>query len=597
MRINLLAGLLVASSCFATNIAFTDANILAFNYVLNAGNYYSAATDAEIAFKVNIATNTLSATFYGVASLKVSIDGGAVFTVAPLSAVTPTLTTIKNNLSVGNHNVRIWSAANDSFYSGSAAFVTDGSGTVADTTFSTFYTISAAPFTTYGVLTGNPWGNNTSGYPSWPFAYDGPGLGASSVDMGIQYYGTGACQSIYVYSGLTPGDASWALYQDGTSVGSVNTQTGGGVYQLLSVCGLNASQHLYEWMSYNLLAGPNGVIYVMPSGTLSTVAVTARKAAGIYGDSIVAISNPSSGDTRLAWWAATNANNMNLMRMGKGGQKVVTWGRDNTDVITGGAHGVPTLVIHELGVNDQQAYTVAADITTFQTAVGVELTNMAAGMAAGSRMLWQQILPNTAAQSAQRGAYNAAIVAAVATYNGGSPSVTACTYSTTGWVNTTTDMNGDGLHPILQNASSAQYPFGNPLVGYGKISNRMSPILAAYLPSATSYTQSVTSGTTTLPLPVSVTLTLGGSATWADTISYTSSVSSDVVCLGASCAQGTATLPANTGGATTTLKVYPSTVGTRTLTPANLPDCWVAPGVITVTATANANTYVLLGDQ
>lgn len=571
----LLLLLALAPSLYAADIPFTDSNLLPVGWTTSGATRFPNTQDGAIYFKVNIGTNTLKTTFYGTQAFKFSIDGGSTISVSPLSSSVPTLTTISSSLSPGSHDVYAWGSQSDTVISTAAAFTTDGSGSLADTRFGTLYETKTGTLATYGKIRSCPWQTTSLGtYASSAFAYDAT-MGGNSADAGEAYYATGDSQSVYVYAGLTSGGAGYALYQDGVSVGTASTSANGGVFQMLFITGLDSGQHLYEWISNKIQSGPNGIVFVMPSGSVSTVTAAAKSCVGIYGDSITALSAVTPGDSRLAWWAATYAAGFDNMRMGQGGQKVVTFGRDNTAAITGGANGVPTIVIHAFGVNDQQAYTGPSDITTFQTAALTELQNMDAGPLGGSRQLWQYILPNAAGNSAQRGAYNTAIAAAVASYNGGAHTTTACAYDTTGWINTTTDTIGDALHPILQNAASTTYPFGNPLLGYGKISNRLSFILSGYGSAGKSFTF-------TGPAFGYVGV---DSAVYTLTPSVTGAVfNGEPITLSDGGAGGTFTpnLTALTDGASSVTFTYKGTsIGVKTISVSGLANCWTAPPSLT----------------
>ena len=597
MRTNLILLALLGSPAWAaTNIAFSDPNVLAIGWSSSGTARYPVAQDGALYF--TFSGTQLQATFYGTQPFRFAIDGGTAIAVSPLSSVTPTLTTVITGLTSGSHTVYAWGSSSDTELAAATAFTTDGTGSVVNPTFGTLYQVTSAPFSTYGRITDCPYTTGPGGYPDWPLSYDSA-MGNSSTELGARYYATGSTQSVYVYA---PGGTSWALYQDGVAAGVASPDAAGGAYQLLQVTGLDAGQHLYEWVAYGILSGANGLIYVMPSGLLSSVSVPARLCVGIYGDSIAALAQFGSGtpDSRLAWWAATHATGFDLMRMGKGGQKVVTFLETNTAAITGAVPTVPTIVIHEGGVNDQQAWTGTApnDAATFQAAVLAELSNMAAGLPTGVRMLWEQILPNTAAQSQERGNYNAAIIAAIAVYNAGAPTAQACTYNSDNWINPAMDTVGDGLHPELQNAPSAGYPFGNPLQGYGKISNRLSLILAGYGASGSSLTVSGPASGAIHAASTSFTVSAGvsGAQFSGENIAIGDGGKAGwfVASTGDS-GTGSMTVATAVGSSSFTFTYTPASIGIAQISYNGLPDCWTAPASMPYTARSPIATGFLIG--
>lgn len=604
--------LLFAGLCLpalATNIAFTDSNIRAFGgapctgvgctnaFTPSGAIYFAPGLDAEIDFSVNIGTNTLQTTFCGTANIKLSIDGAAATTITPPGACgSPTLKTLSNSLTPGTHTVKIWVAASDSQFSSTAAFVTDGSGTVASATNGTFFGVgkTATPFVTYGQILDNPWQATAGqdGYAGdWPLAYDNTGFGQSSTEAGIRYYSTGSTiQSIYVYA---PTNTSWFLFVDGIYNTTVNILPSGGGFQLLTVTGLDAGQHLYEWGNDNILDNIGGLVYVMPGagGALDAKAVIPQNCIGVYGDSIAAIAHPTSGSTRYAWSEATRAAGFCLMRMGIGARRVglSAFGsnyflRDNTGAITGGANGVPSIVLLEGGVNDMFDYDgVTYTPAEFQSAYLTQLNNMATGMAANGMMLTEQILPTTITNFAQRPNYNAAIIAATASYNASKiNNVTACTFNTDFWIVPGTDTD-DGLHPDLSNPPSADFPWGNPLHGYGKITTRLSFVFAGYGTAGASVTLTGPAGGPVGQVSTNFTIApvVSGAVFSGETITPSDGA-------GGTFTPSTVTLTAATNSATFTYT--PSLGGVKSISLTSLPNCWTVPPSLTYTSLATSST-------
>jgi lysophospholipase L1-like esterase len=126
-------------------------------------------------------------------------------------------------------------------------------------------------------------------------------------------------------------------------------------------------------------------------------------------------------------------------RVGTGGAKASTFGRDNTALVTGLVQA-PVKVFEMFGVNDMQ---LAVNVATFQADVQTMLVNLRAGLPS-AKIYCRGILnvASSISNSAQRGAYNAAKAAAVAAI--GDSNIVFI--STDGWINPATDTY-DGLHP------------------------------------------------------------------------------------------------------------------------------------------------------
>jgi hypothetical protein len=464
----------------------------------------------------------------------------------------------------------------------------------------TTYQIGTTPFTTYGATDGCPVFQTVSGNPNTAWWYNGGQNGGSATpyDGAVRFpvVGGGGAGSITIAVLAYQTANALALYEDptATSDGTLKATSGtlaqDGTFKTTSFASLDPG-HTYEILSYLIPSGgatANGIASVtITGGTIGGTATFKRPCGALYGDSIVAYSNIEASaavDIRETYYPAFLAAGYSLLRAGAGGQKVVTWGELSSSAVTNATPTLPTLVVHALGVNDQQAWVNAGSITTFQAGVVTELQNMAAGVAAGAKMLWQQVLPNAAAQSAERGPYNTAIIAAVAAYNA-SPTngITACSYSTDSWVNTTTDMNGDGLHPVVSNAPSSGVPFGTPLIGYGKIANNMSFILAGYQSASYALTGPA-SGTVGLAATFTIAPTVSGAVFGPD---WTATPSDSGA--GGTFSPSTVTLTA--GAASATFTYTPAAIGAKGITLGSLADCQAAPGSLTYTATGVSSSY------
>lgn len=581
MRYRVLAFLAVAAGQLsATNIAFTDSNLLTYGWSASGGNYVTAGQDAPILFTVNIGTNTLRTTAcsaIGGGTFHASIDGAAAITITPASGCGggPQIVTISSSLTPGNHSVYVWGSLNDTVLSGTAAFVTDGSGTVADSRFGTVYDSTNSTYSTNCAVMDGPQTQATSGYHTWPEAYYGA-FGTPPTETGQACYATTVNLAALVYVGS---GAAYVLYSDGTQVATAAASTTiGGAFQWIFFTGLDPAQHLYRVEAY-LTYAAQGVVAMMPSGTIDARAVTARPLMVLYGDSIPMYSHWDAGtDYRLGWSQSTEATGYDISRSGQGGTDLVTVGYPNVAAVWASAYATPKVVDNEWGSNDMQHQT---DLATFQTDVTATLTAEDAHIATGGKLLWEGILPGDgAAHVADRPAYIAAEVAGVAAYSGTHP---ACFYSTDNWIlGTPPDTYPDNLHPVPSNAPSAAHPFGNPLIGQGKIDNRLAFILAGYGSQGQSFGISgPASGTVGVAQTLTITVPITGQVFDGETATLTDSSSGAFT-------PNPVTL---TNAATSvTVSYTPASAGAKSITASVLADCWTAPGAFSFTASAPASS-------
>lgn len=430
-------------------------------------------------------------------------------------------------------------------------------------------------------------------YPPYPTTYDGSfgAISNPSTELAIRYYGAGSTQSIVAQStgGLPP--AQWALYADGVQVGAATGTFNGPQFQTFAVSGLDANQHLFEWWAYGIQSGIQAVVSVTSSGTIRRNPPPPRTCVGVYGDSIVDLRSSGATDSRLTWSPAMRINGFDIMRAGAAGQPVSGVLEKNTWAITGAHPLAPSIVITEGGSNDQR---LGISVPTFQAAVLNELTQLATGMPKGGKILRQQIPPNAQANSSQRPAYNAAIVAAVNAYNAANPRIPACTYSVDSYgispvpgVDTV-----DGSHLIAQNPPTPGHPFGWPLKGYGKLTNALSLILAGYGPAASSV---LLSGPSSGTAGVSSTFTVAAAAAGAVFSAGETFTISDGGFGGSftdstgEAGTGSMTIHPPYGSTSIQVGYTSSSEGTRPLSISGLPNCYTAPAPHSFTIGAATN--------
>lgn len=174
--------------------------------------------------------------------------------------------------------------------------------------------------------------------------------------------------------------------------------------------------------------------------------------------------------------------------------------------------------------------------------------------------------------------FDVAIAAALA----GHP--TACFAERLDWIDTVawTGSTGDRQSDQVHVHASSKTP---PLFGYAKLANRENPIAQGWINGSSFNISGSSTGTVGLSTNLSTVPTGGWLWDGNETLTITSSVSTDTVCIGASC--GTHTITATPGAGTTpTVSIRPATVGSRTLTSSGLANCWTAPSPFTLTAGA-----------
>jgi hypothetical protein len=329
---------------------------------------------------------------------------------------------------------------------------------------------------------------------------------------------------------------------------------------------------------------------------------------GECGSSVVDIVGDPSGGS-----ATTNADQTHYALLGaafgataqgfsSAGQNLFTTLRDTCPSAMqplGGAH--PVFSFMEPDSNDV-AHSVA--LSDYQSAGQTTTTNIMAAAAHPVKLFW--LSPNISANSntsigncpvsvrACYASYTAALAAGVAAAadpntvfvhtvalpNGGPDRLNSACFPTAN-----ADMQSDCNHP---NAATAM---GQP--GYGKFANREAPIAAGqFLGQSFVVTGPTTDRIGGVSTPF--TSTIGGaaaSATWMDIVTVSSSESSDRLCIvGGACATGSISLPASLGLSAWQFTVGTSTEGARTLSFSNMPEGWIAPPALTLTATASPNT-------
>jgi lysophospholipase L1-like esterase len=237
------------------------------------------------------------------------------------------------------------------------------------------------------------------------------------------------------------------LYMDGTRIGSVVTPAASTFAYAELGTGLDASSHLWEIVFTAEGGGYLYQVYLGPGALLETKPAP-RPVAIWYGDSIAAGAGLPSTDKRQIDYFPYPTGYTGY-GLGFVGTAVTTYLRDNAYRL-GVGPVPPSLVVSAGGVNDQgNALDGNPPPSSFGTDYVTMLGNIAGYMQAGGTILVRAILPNTGTNYANRGLFNAAISAAVTTYNASKVNgVTAQYMETDGWIiGTCCADTVDGLHP------------------------------------------------------------------------------------------------------------------------------------------------------
>lgn len=402
--------------------------------------------------------------------------------------------------------------------------------------------------------------------------------------------------------------------------GSISTRTavaGSPSYSTTAFGSLNTGAHVFR-VALSSTAGPwraQGFAALRCSGCAFTTKPVLRSLAGICGASVANITGGGGGTENAdqSHWGLLSAA-FGTIFQGASASGIDLYGVSGAleqicpaDLVPyGGAS--PSFVFMEPDSNDV-AHSIS--LANYQGAAQATTTAIMANAAPPAKLFW--IAPNISGNinttvgncatsvAACYASYTTALAAGVAAAanantvfihtvslpNGGPDWLNSLCAPTAG-----ADLKSDCLHP------PAATTFTMP--GYGKFANRYAGIQAGQTCGASWAVTGTTS--TVIPSPVSLTLTYAPCATtgaslpvWIDTITYTSSVLTDILCYGATCSTGSVVMPSSLGTNTAALTIYASTVGSRTLTPSNLPEGWVSAGTVTLTATPSGATYILIG--
>lgn len=397
-----------------------------------------------------------------------------------------------------------------------------------------------------------------------------------------------ACAMPSLYAWAYNGSGKFALYMDGTQIGSLIVPPGGSHWAPLTFAasGLDPGCHMWEIVA---TATAGSYIYglLLPAGATLGSQPALKLLATCYGDSIcagVGITGYPSDIRAIDYWFRDTGLSYVVYESGNPSQPVstVTSGsgtsgflKNNTAQIS--TRTPPTIAIAQGAVNDEifSGFASPSDAGSTFTADHVTmLNNLAARMQAGGKLLVRGILPYIGTNSANRLSWEAAQSASTTTYNSAPiNAVTACFYNTDGWIGAG-DWS-DNLHPndagnakvrareipIVAGAASSSYTISGPSSGKVGI-------------TSTAYTITMANGATFASgqkFPISDG-GKGGTITPSAGSPGTSSVTFDVSSLA--------------GSTSATFTYRPLTPGATTLTvghDATAQQCWTDPAPLTVT--------------
>ena len=531
-------------------------------------------------------------------SVTVTVDGTP-HTITPTANATYAMMWVPlfTGLSSGNHTVQVNNTDGGNFgiLDIDATIRVAGSGLSAEPSYYTQPTIITSQIASGFIqLDGSPATTSSSGYPNIVFAP--PILSGNSVSSGdivIRFRAAVTDISIWA-SPLYAGQ--WNVYEDGVSTpiatlshGADNAFT---LYHIAS--GLDGTSHLYEIAETSVPSQFDQTYALMLAGGsgLVTSALPVRPTLGTYGDSITVGTGLTSinDDTKGDGWIVSRAVGMGLNRQGFGGQCVsggaglCTYSlRDDTADVTTQLSPEPTIILAGGGVNDQAQ---GVNISTFQTDMQTMISNLATNSVSGTKLLVRGVLPNTTANSGNRSSFEAAQAAAVLAYNtacGGGCTKKAYFFNTDGWINSTTDVNGDGLHPIA--------------AGYAKIANREIPIVNGY-ENGSSFSVSGPSSGTSGVASTNFTVTLPGGATFTGDQSVTirdgGNGGTFTPSVGSATTTSAVTVTPTNGATSFTFTYTPASSGTKTISFIDGQNAWVDPTSLTYTVSVGDITPPVL---
>ncbi|WEK00587.1 MAG: GDSL-type esterase/lipase family protein [Candidatus Sphingomonas phytovorans] len=235
----------------------------------------------------------------------------------------------------------------------------------------------------------------------------------SACGFGWRFAATTTSIRAWVYDASN--GSSYELLQDGVSIATFNfTGTRPGTFAMITLAtGLNGA-HEYEIRP--ITSGRFFYLHAILVDSLSPSAHAAKELDAWYGDSNVEMPIGADARTHAAFLLASPAGRA-CIRKGLGGQRVSTWGRDNTALVTTGLSQAASRLFNMIGVND---YYYGTPLATLEADYTGQIVNQRAGNATakivciGLHEHYRAPLAGGPYSDTDRRAYNARIQAAVA---------------------------------------------------------------------------------------------------------------------------------------------------------------------------------------
>lgn len=369
----------------------------------------------------------------------VTVDGGAPFVVAGPAGNTWGFVPLFSGLEDEPHRLKIQGIALDS--DTTLRVVGYGPNLVRPSDVPNRYRIYDAAYNAYIAKDGAP-DPYTGNYGTGDARV---AVQASASGFGVRFSATTTSVRLWIYDGAA--NSRHILLQDGVAIGNPYTTDGSGIFKLVTLATGLSGTHEYEIQAIH--SGRQSYIFALFVDTLDAVPHSAKPLDVWYGDSNVEMQIGEDARTHASYLLA-RATGKAATRKGLGGQKVSTWGRDNTALVTSGLSQAAGRIINMIGVND---YYFSTALATLEADYTTMLANQRSGNASapiiclGIHDHYRARSDATPYLDADRILYNNRIAAAVAArVTAGDSNVFYV--DTSGWIdgtNPTQDLR-DGVH-------------------------------------------------------------------------------------------------------------------------------------------------------
>lgn len=362
-----------------------------------------------------------------------------------------------NGLPDGPHRVRIKGIAIDSDIAMRVSGTAPNLARPAD--IANYYRVHDAAYASYISKDGAP-DNFTGNYtPSAGTSYF-----STSCGEGHRFGATTTSVSAWLY--CVTGASRVELLRDGVSLGVITLPNLSSMERVTLATGLSGT-HEYEIRPID--SGRFFYCFAILVDTLTAAAHANKSRYVWYGDSNTEMLAGEDARTHASFLLAKRRGWANIRR-GVGGQKVSTWGRDNTALVTSGLSQAANIIVNMLGVND---YYFSTPLATLQADYTAMTANQRAGNATapivclGIHNHYRARFDATPYSDADRVAYNARIQAAVAA-RVAAGDTNIFYIDTSGWISTTPDLHlRDSVHLNAAGWIPFEAALNSALIGLG----------------------------------------------------------------------------------------------------------------------------------